>query len=723
MKHKKRKKLYTVILAGVLLTGILFQPLRTVSAAEDSSQSMEDWVQSAREALAEIVREREIMALVYLSDEYPVRVSPSYDSDTVVTVLSGQMVDILDVQVSEDGIWEYVHLEYGEQELYGYVPRTNLACPDERFLEWELEYGLYPATPQVMDATGETVYEDIEQFPESYRSALQVLKQQHPNWTFAVMKTNLDWNTVIYNEMQGAKSLTHKSLPEWAKNGLYDTGNWYYATEEALRLYMDPRNHLTETAIFQFEQLTYNETYHTFEAVKEFLDKTFMESSKNAPGTSMTFATIIWSIGKAADYNVSPFHMAARILQEQGSGTSPLISGTYPGYEGYYNYFNIGATGRNNTEVIVNGLKYAKDNGWEGAYYSILGGTNFISSNYIRKGQYTLYLQKFNVNPHSSYPVYTHQYMQNISAPTTESSSIKKLYQAADSLNSPFVFSIPVYENMPSEPCGIPEYSTDVSLTLPTGCKDTTMWLDGVPCQGQMKDGRLVANAANANVRTAVVYQYDASGVPINMYVWSLRHNGTFYVATAEPQLENLLTYHGFSIRITGKSGIRFKTGISVDLRAKLLSDGVNGYVLKEYGTLVMNNENRSQYPMIMGGEKVLSGLSYGLNSSGELQDVFYENVDGRYRYTSVLVGMPATQYKVEYAFRGYAVLEKNGQKLVIYGPVQARSIYSLAQQLLDRGSYAEESDADIFLKKLISDADALEEKEPEEEPPKGGSE
>lgn len=58
------------------------------------------------------------------------------------------------------------------------------------------------------------------------------------------------------------------------------------------------------------------------------------------------------------------------------------------------------------------------------------------------------------------------------------------------------------------------------------------------------------------------------------------------------------------SIRITGKAGIRFKTGISTDLRAQLLGNGVNGYHLKEYGTLVMNNANRTSYPMIKGGEK-----------------------------------------------------------------------------------------------------------------------
>ena len=77
----------------------------------------------------------------------------------------------------------------------------------------------------------------------------------------------------------------------------------------------------------------------------------------------------------------------------------------------------------------------------------------------------------------------------------------------------------------------------------------------------------------------------------------------------------------------------------------------------------------------------------------------------GRNRFTSVLIGLPAEQYKTEFAFRGYAVLEKNGVETVIYGPIVAKSIYSLAQQFLEAGTYAQGSDADIFLNKLITDA------------------
>ena len=352
----------------------------------------------------------------------------------------------------EDHITE--ELDYEGRQVCGYVPRTYLACSDERFLGWEEMFGMNAAAYAI---DGEkAANKDIEQFPESYRPALLALKEKHPNWTFVVMNTKLDWRKTIDAELQDARSLIEKVFPDWTKNGKFDN-NWCYASRAAVEMYMDPRNGLTEDGIFQFEQLTYNETYHTEEAVRSFLKTTFMtdEGGKLAPGTDKTYARLFWEVGSEKGREVSPFHLAARVYQEQGNGTSPLISGTYPGYEGYYNYFNIGASGNTNELVYGNGLTYAKNHGWDNAEKSIRGGADVISANYIKMGQDTLYLQKFNVNPNGGYPVYSHQYMQNILAPTSEGKKIKKLYETAGALDNSFVFKVPVFESMPAQPCGL----------------------------------------------------------------------------------------------------------------------------------------------------------------------------------------------------------------------------------------------------------------------------
>lgn len=695
---------------GVFAAGF-FGDCRAMTARALTPEEM-SWVEEAKTALQEIVDEQEVMAVVYLTNAYPVRDEASKSGEIVREVASGQTVFIQDVTINDDyEAWAYASFYIGTQEYHGYIARDYLACSDERFLAWEEEYGMHPAAygTYSVDEGGAVVnaYADVEMFPATYQPALKALKDKHPNWIFVPMNTGLNWDTVIANEIVGAKSLVYKSFPEYAKEGTYDEGSWFYASEDILELYMDPRNALTEEAIFQFEQLTYNASYHSEEALAQFLQSTFMKSDTNAPGTDKTYARIIWEVGQ--EKNISPFHLASRIYQEQGQGTSPLISGTYPGYEGLYNYFNVGATGQSDTEEIVSGLEYAKKANpqWNTAEASIRGGATVISGNYIQRGQDTLYLQKYNVNPNGYYKLYSHQYMQNISAPTTEAKSIRNSYRDSGKLENAFVFKIPVFENMP-EACPMPTYSTNVVLQIPEGY-DSTVYLDGVVQTAASRNGRQIVTAGNGEAQTAVVYRYNESGVPTGMYVWTLDYKDGAYFETPQPELADLLTYHGFSIRITGKAGIRFKTGISTELRQRLLTDGVNGYRLKEYGTLIMNNANRNTYPMIKGGEKVLDGMSYGVDKNGALTDKVYEKVNDRYRYTSVLVGLPANQYKVEYAFRGYIVLEKDGIQKTFYGPMMARSIYSLAEQVLNAGTYSQGSAADAFLRQLIADADALE--------------
>ena len=203
------------------------------------------------------------------------------------------------------------------------------------------------------------------------------------------------------------------------------------------------------------------------------------------------------------------------------------------------------------------------------------------------------------------------------------------------------------------------------------------------------------------------MYRYNASGVPTGMYVWLLDYTSGNCVAAPVPEFEDLLTYHGFSIRITGVSGIRFKTGISPGTRAQLTGAGLAGYRLTEYGTLVMTAANQELYPFVKDGQKVASGRAYWVEN-GTVQDKVFETAGGRYRFTSVLVNLPIAQYKTEFAFRGYIQLQKGAEQITLYGPPVARSIYTVAQQILQIGEFAPGSSADLFIHRLISDADSL---------------
>ena len=188
------------------------------------------------------------------------------------------------------------------------------------------------------------------------------------------------------------------------------------------------------------------------------------------PGAGMSYAEAFFQIG--VSLKVSPFHLACRVYQEQGEGKSPLISGNYtevPAYKGYYNYYNIGASGTTTKQVIESGLARAVKEGWNSHYASLKGGAGIIAKNYILRGQDTLYLQKFDVD-NSDGTLFTHQYMQNISAPETESSMVRRAYVETGSLNNSFVFKIPVYDNMPSAACPVPGQSaaTEKPTATPT---------------------------------------------------------------------------------------------------------------------------------------------------------------------------------------------------------------------------------------------------------------
>lgn len=294
-------------------------------------------------------------------------------------------------------------------------------------------------------------YLNAQGFPESYRVYLRELHAKHPNWVFRAQNTGLDWNTVINEESKLGTNLVSSSSPSsWksTQDGAYnwdtgkwigmDTSNWVAASEGIVKYFMDPRNFLVDgSSILQFESLSFANTQNKT-GIANILSGSFMATDN--------YYRIFYEAG--FDNNISPYHLASRSLQEVGYNGSGSSSGTYSGYEGFYNFFNIGSTpNADGSGALVNGLIRAKKEGWTSPELSIKGGAKFVGNNYIYKGQNTLYYQKFNVVYSGGYGLYRHQYMTNIQAPTSESTKMKKAY--TDFNASAITFIIPVYKNMP----------------------------------------------------------------------------------------------------------------------------------------------------------------------------------------------------------------------------------------------------------------------------------
>lgn len=371
----------------------------------------------------------------------------------VIKIFKGQRVNVLSQVTAEGMNWYNVSFALRGNTYTGWM------CADYVTVDGTApdggSDGLQETTTTVTD---EQYIAQLQAagFPASYCYSLLALHQKYPNWQFVPVQTGLDWNTVIQNESVVSRNLiqssandsrksTDSAAYDWATNTWYgfDGANWVSASPEYIAYCMDPRNFLNETYIFQFETLEYA-PYQSTAGVSNILANTFMTGNyTDTDGAVRSYAETFVEIG--SNLAVSPYHLAARCKQEQGvKGTSPLISGTYSGYAGYYNFFNVRAYTTSTASATVNGLAYAKQMGWNSIYKSICGGSEVVANNYIKKGQNTIYFEKFNVVYQNS--LYSHQYMTNVQASMSEGSNMSKAYTDK---NQAFVFRIPVYTNMP----------------------------------------------------------------------------------------------------------------------------------------------------------------------------------------------------------------------------------------------------------------------------------
>lgn len=314
-------------------------------------------------------------------------------------------------------------------------------------------------------------------FPADYIAELAKLHKAYPSWDFVPYKTGINWNDAINAESKaGLNLLSNNKSPDWKSTAagaydwtkdtytVYDGSTWVTASRKAVEYYMDPRNFLDSQGIFQFELLEYQRDVQTQEGVENILKNTPMYHASfhyvNENGATGTMKYSQAFIKAAESSKVSPYHLASRVKQEVVISSvmmSSSVSGNVAGYPGIYNFYNIGANNSAGGGAVAKGLSWASTGNtylrpWTDPYKSIVGGGQYIGKQYINVGQNTLYLQKFNVTGTSRYD---HQYMANVEAPNSESTKTLSAYGSTIS-DTPLVFSIPVYNNMPGSSCPMP---------------------------------------------------------------------------------------------------------------------------------------------------------------------------------------------------------------------------------------------------------------------------
>lgn len=380
-----------------------------------------------------------------------IRKGPSTSFVKVGTTEKGNCIDI------------YGKLKWGKTYWYRIKYRSSYCYIASEYVKINSE-----TTANKVCSSDFEKYMKTEGFPESYKSYLRKLHKAHPKWVFKAQKTGITWSTMLNAENKLGNNLvepTESAAWKTFRKGAYDftrnryvrfDGRWNQASKAVIAYYLDPRNGLNESNIYEFMEHRFSSTSQNKNTIKSIV------SSVN--GCFMNNKKYIMSLYKAGKKSkVNPNVITAMVVLEQGwKGGSGLISGNYSGYKGIYNHFNIGAYTTVKMSATQRGLWWAKGAGkgattysrpWNTITKSLYGGAIFYRSNYISKKQNTYYLKKFNAM-NGSYSLPKHEYSTAVFAAVSEGKIAKRAYNRNN--NYAIKFYVPVYTGMPAKACSKP---------------------------------------------------------------------------------------------------------------------------------------------------------------------------------------------------------------------------------------------------------------------------
>ena len=656
MKKHKTKSLHHSLGTALLSLGLLLTPAGTALNA----------LPSAYAAQAAVIRGTNVN----------VRAAASTSSQLVTSLGNNSSVTILGQTTGSDGkVWYQI----SAGGVSGYV-RSDLVSTQTVAYTTDANFEAYLAQ---------------QGFPESYKAGLRSLHAQHPTWIFNAVQTGLDWNTAVAYELQGTSSLVETgSKSSWKSTDAgkfdwttstwpgFDGATWVGASQEIVAYFMDPRNFLDDSYVFQFAAHDYNPEIQTIDGLRSMLKGTFLEgqvaidassplyaaaaaaqglsASTNAmsgqtvtdasigtatqtgsgesllgyegpgatgaanisdaaqasaaattitagnvlegtdsmsttvmpgsggPGTgnattgtsnttnmmtgavTVSYADIIMEAAEQS--KVSPYVLAAMIIQEQGTKGS---SGSISGATGYYNFFNVGAYAANGMTAVERGLWYAAQSGsynrpWNTPEKAIVGGALFYAQNYLVAGQNTLYLKRFNVQGSN---MFKHQYMTNTAGAAEEGKSLGKAYN--DTMRAGvLVFNIPVYNGMPETACPMPtkdgnpnnklQYLAVDGFTLtPSFNLDTTSYTLVVDPSVQMVNVSAVAYHSAAQISGVGQILLDTPTKTVTITVTAQNGDQRNYQITISQAAGGQLA-GTMQMGMTGSSSVSLQTGATM---------------------------------------------------------------------------------------------------------------------------------------------------------------
>ena len=206
-----------------------------ISTEISIDSDLETRIENAVFAFQKILQEKPLMALLYRTENYAVQLKAGSFDNTIATILSGHTLYITNVEIVDGQVWYQARFWNDGIEHNGYIEAYYLAHSDEDWIAWEKEY--FNTAYGINTTPDRTDSSDIRAFPAIYQDSLRALKELHPSWIFVPMRTGLDFNTVVSNQM-GAKSLiqntTSNASKGWVGSACPTESGWFYATKPAV---------------------------------------------------------------------------------------------------------------------------------------------------------------------------------------------------------------------------------------------------------------------------------------------------------------------------------------------------------------------------------------------------------------------------------------------------------------------------------------------------------
>lgn len=353
-------------------------------------------------------------------------------------------------------------------------------------------------------------------FSESYIEDLAALQKEHPNWKFVAFKTGIDFDDAVKGELAGTPT-TETNLRAYL-----DPRNWlnekYIFQFESIKKSdavqsVSSVNAILKNTWMANSKINYFDTQgisKTVTQVNTYADAMIKASNDTNMSANYIAAKIRQENGGATYsatavcgtrppfqgmfnyFNIGAYTTAMdglawaagflkankdTVLYDSTNATaSPIVTVsngqrmTYVKEDGeYYRVTLYNELGNGKYEDKETGYILKSDvnttymgnygRPWTDPNKAIYYGAKYIANGYLTY-QYTMYLQKFNVNAQSG-NLYRHEYMTNVSGAASEGYHLYSGYSNAGLLNSAHTFYIPVFNNMPND-------NSNITTTAPT---------------------------------------------------------------------------------------------------------------------------------------------------------------------------------------------------------------------------------------------------------------